>query len=110
MTDAALNEALAKWDRWTRCACGDEHCGAWFAPGAAEDQPSLGVPNYTGSLDAVATLEAKAPDEYWSRLWTDTGAEIMSSMVDQSKALAGASPRLRSETLAKTAGVWREGE
>lgn len=38
---------------WTKCVCGDPECGAWFAPGAKPDEPSLGVPDYSTDLNVI---------------------------------------------------------
>jgi len=56
-------KALAELDRWTKCVCGDKDCGAWFAPGASENEPSLGCPSYLTSYDAIIPLIQKQSDD-----------------------------------------------
>lgn len=55
MTNQEINERVAKLCGWEKCICGDENCGAWFSN--VGNEPSLGVPNYTKSLDACGEFE-----------------------------------------------------
>lgn len=44
MNAKQINEAIAVHLGWKKCACGDEHCNAWFPPKSKE--PELGLPDY----------------------------------------------------------------
>lgn len=58
MNDNQILIEVAKLDGWTKCACGDEHCGAWFPPGGGDAE--LGVSSlYLTSRDAIIPLLVK---------------------------------------------------
>lgn len=42
---------------WTKCGCGDEHCGVWYAPNSEE--PSLALPPADVMLNQVAARLAE---------------------------------------------------
>lgn len=62
----ARNAIIAMRLGWTKCVCGDPECGAWFAPGASKDEPSLGVPDYSNDLNAIHEAEKTLTIEHYA--------------------------------------------
>lgn len=107
MTNEQLNEALAKWAGWEKCTCSPV-CKAWHLPGCGDVDVTQPAPDFCNDLNAMATLEVKAPLRYWVILNGYVGADVADTFADSCRLLAGASARQRAEAMARTVGVWKE--
>lgn len=102
----ARNAIIAMRLGWTKCVCGDPECGAWFAPGASKDEPSLGPPDYSEDLNVMAKAEATLPDDnslhglvvYHNKLLAICGSH---------KACVSATAEQRAEAFLKTIDRWK---
>jgi F-box protein 18 (helicase) len=64
-TDAEINEGIAKFCGWWKCACGDLECGVWYD---IKDESQLGPPSFTTSFDALRGAMGKMTEQERNRV------------------------------------------
>mgnify|MGYP006265665975 CR=1 FL=1 len=103
MTNQQINERIAVICGWKKCACNDEHCGAWFPPGDFE--PELGVPDYANDLNAMAeAAKTLAPEPFIRRKYIQTLDVITGDQWNTVDATA----RQRAEAFLRAHNQWEE--
>lgn len=106
MTEQAQNIALCEWMGWKKCACSDEHCGAWFPPGSNE--PELGLPPAL-DLNELHEMEKRLNDKQWDEYEVQIGEVLHEQnriLTDRNWIQLTATQRR--EALLRTLGLWRE--
>lgn len=110
MTKQDQQIALAEFDGWSKCICGDSECGVWFNP---QKESQLSHPDYLNDLNAIRGIELKiACDiDLWARyaiqLIIETNSQML-GLADTNKAMTLADCPARSRAAAKVIDKWKD--
>jgi hypothetical protein len=107
MTPEEQRIAISEACGWTRCACNDPNCGAWFSSSGVA---TLGNPDYLNDLNAMHEAEKSLfshnMERYENKLSMIVGDRLRAEYKPFYVTHAAASQR--AEAFLKTIGKWKD--